>query len=146
MKEEKDNKRVIHMIPHSHTDEGWLSTSDEFFSGDDVSSIYVGGVKDMLDSVVQQLLTNKNRTFTFAETKYFKMWYEKQSDFTKNEVKRLVKSGRLDLVGGGWSAPDEALTTYDAILDNFMIGQQFLVKEFNHSTKISWQVDAFGVS
>jgi len=41
------------MIPHSHTDEGWLSTSEDFFTGDDTSSIYVGGVKDMLDSVVQ---------------------------------------------------------------------------------------------
>ena len=76
LKEEKDNKRIIHMIPHSHTDEGWLSTSDEFFTGDDQQSIYVGGVKDMLDSVVQQLLANKNRTFVFAEIKYFKMWYE----------------------------------------------------------------------
>ena len=92
----------------------------------------------MLDSVVQQLLANKNRTFVFAEMKYFKMWYDLQNEQTKNQVKALVKSGRLDLVGGGWAAPDEATTTYDAILDNFAIGQNFLMKEFNHHPKISW--------
>ena len=37
-------------------------------------------------------------------------------------VKNLVKEGRLDLVSGGWSAPDEATTTYDEIIDNFMAG------------------------
>jgi hypothetical protein len=27
-----------------------------------------------------------------------------------------------------------------------MIGHQFIQKEFDHHSKISWQVDAFGVS
>jgi hypothetical protein len=38
-------------------------------------------------------------------------------------VQNLVKEGRLDLVSGGWSAPDEATTTYDEIIDNLMVGQ-----------------------
>ena len=42
------------------------------------------------------------------------------------DVRGIVKNGQLDLVSGGWSAPDEAITTYDDILDNFMIGQRFL--------------------
>lgn len=50
------------------------------------------------------------------------MWYELQNNKTKSQVKSLVKSGRLDLVGGGWAAPDEATTNYDGIIDNFAIG------------------------
>jgi len=45
--------------------------------------------------------------------KYFKRWYDEQKPELQNKVKELVKEGQLDLVGGGWSSPDEATTTYD---------------------------------
>ena len=41
------DKKVLHIIPHSPYDEGWLSTTDEFYSGDDPTSIYIGSVKDI---------------------------------------------------------------------------------------------------
>jgi hypothetical protein len=50
----------------------------------------------------------------------------------------MVKEGRLDLVSGGWSAPDEAITTHDNLIDNLMIGQQYLMKEFNLHPQVSW--------
>jgi hypothetical protein len=45
--------------------------------------------------------------------KYFKRWYDDQEAALKDKVKELVLNGQLDLVGGGWSSPDEATTTYD---------------------------------
>lgn len=132
------NKRVLHIIPHSHTDEGWLSTTDEFFTGDDVSSIYVGSVRDILDSVVFEMGLDKNRTFTFSEIKYFKIWWDMQLEDTKEPVRQMIREGRFDLVSGGWSAPDEATTQYDSIIDNLMIGQQFLQKEFALHPIVSW--------
>ena len=48
----KKDKKVLHIIPHSHTDEGWLSTTEDFYSGDDPTSIYIGSVKDILDSTI----------------------------------------------------------------------------------------------
>jgi hypothetical protein len=95
-------------------------------------------VKDILDSVYEQLVKNDTRTFTYAETKFFKMWYENQTAEVQEKAKSLVKDGRLDLVNGGWSSPDEAVTTYDALIDNFMMGQQWLYKTFEHHSKISW--------
>lgn len=81
------DKRILHIIPHSHTDEGWLSTTDDFFTGDDVSSIYVGSVRDILDSVVFEMGLDKNRTFTFSEIKYFKIWWDMQLEDTKEPVR-----------------------------------------------------------
>jgi hypothetical protein len=43
-----------------------------------------------------------------------------------------VKNGNLDLVSGGWSTPDEAITSYDNLLDNFMLGQRWLQEEFDY--------------
>jgi len=64
-------KRYVHLIPHSHTSEGFMSTPESYFTGND-SQIYIGGVRDILDSVVGEMMENKNLTFTYAEIKYFK--------------------------------------------------------------------------
>jgi len=76
-KDDKDKpkapvKRYVHLIPHSHTSEGFMSTPDNYFSGSENNQIYIGGVRDILDSVVSEMIDNKNLTFTYAEIKYFK--------------------------------------------------------------------------
>ena len=42
--------------------------------------------------------------------------------------------------------PDQALNDVDALLDNFMIGNQFVKKEFDVRPRVAWQLDDFGVS
>jgi hypothetical protein len=45
------------------------------------------------------------------------------------------------------SAPDEATTNSDDIIDNFMSGHNFLQNEVGvQPPDISWQIDSFGVS
>lgn len=45
------------------------------------------------------------------------------------------------------SAPDEATTNADDIIDNFMRGHQFLKQELDvDDPNVSWQLDSFGVS
>tara|TARA_B100000780_G_C20747252_1_gene296832 strand:+ start:294 stop:488 length:195 start_codon:yes stop_codon:yes gene_type:complete len=52
-------KRTLHIIPHSNTDMGWLSSPEESFSGfleenaTKTDSPYIGAVKDILDSVYE---------------------------------------------------------------------------------------------
>ena len=89
-KADKKEKKGLHLFPHSHTDEGWLSTTAEFFSGEDDGSFIIGSVKDILTSVLDELQVHPRRTFAFAEIKYFKMWYDPLPQKTKNLVKRLV--------------------------------------------------------
>ena len=124
-------KRYVHLIPHTHNNEGWMTAPEDYFAGTEPNQIYIGGVRDILDSVISEMIENRNLTFTYAEIKYFKQWYDLQSEDVQNETKKLVKSGNLDLVSGGWSTPDEAITQYDSILDNFMMGQRFLQEEFD---------------
>ena len=54
--------------------------------------------------------------------KYFMQWYQTLTSDQKDTVKRYVKNGQLNLVNGGWSAPDETITSYDDLLDNFIVG------------------------
>jgi len=62
-------------------DEGWLATTNDTFSGEDDNATFTGGVRDILDSVVEQLSKDNgteksNKTFTFAQIKMFKTWYD----------------------------------------------------------------------
>jgi hypothetical protein len=61
--------KTVHIVPHSHTDLGWLQTVDEYFQAEK-------GVKNILDNVIQSLIANPKRKFSYAEMKYMAMWWE----------------------------------------------------------------------
>jgi len=54
--------------------------------------------------------------------KYFHMWYTRLSHFRKEQVKKLIKSGQLEITQGGWVANDEACTNYEDIIMQMYIG------------------------
>jgi alpha-mannosidase len=78
--------------------------------------------------------------------KFFKMWWDNQNDSMKERVKGFVKNGQLELINGGWSMHDEACPTYDDMINNMMIGHQWIEQEFGFKPKIGWQIDPFGHS
>ena len=61
-------------------------------------------------------------------------------------MKKFIQNGQLDIVNGGWSANDEAAPDFDDILNNMMIGHEFIQKEFGVTPKIGWDLDTFGHS
>ena len=50
------------------------------------------------------------------------MWWDEQTPERRESTRQLVRNGQLELINGGWSAPDEACPTYDDLLDNWMTG------------------------
>ena len=87
-----------------------------------------------------------NRKFTYVEMKFFTMWWDEQTDYMKDQVRQLVKEHRLEFVNAGWSMTDEAAAHYDDMLNNMIIGHEFLKKEFDYVPTIGWHVDPFGHS
>ena len=64
----------------------------------------------------------------------------------KEKVRGLVKEGRLELINAGWSMHDEACPIYDDMIENMMMGHEFISKEFGVQPRIGWQIDPFGHS
>ena len=90
---------VVHILPHSHMDVGWLKTVDRYYT-EDVRYIYSG--------VVQALAANTSRRFQAVETAYFSRWFDGDATPAERSLAReLVAEGRLALVGGGWVMHDE---------------------------------------
>lgn len=92
------------------------------------------------------LTINPERKFTFAEVKYIQMWYSRQNKEMKDKFKAVIQNGQFEVASGGWSAPDEACPNYEDLIDNTMIGHQFLKSEFGVTPKIGWNLDAPGHS
>ena len=57
-----------------------------------------------------------------------------------------MKNGQLELVNAGWSMHDEACPTYEDMINNHLVGHQWIINEFGVAPRIGWQIDPFGHS
>jgi len=135
----------VHIVCHTHDDVGWLKTVDQYYTGQN-NSIAHAYVHMILDSVVQSLAANENRTFTYVEQAFFVRWWRQQDEKTMNLVKELVKAGRLEFTNGGWCMHDEAAPHYMDMIDQTTLGHKFLMAEFGVAPRTGWQLDPFGHS
>ena len=97
---------------------------------------------------MNELSFNQDRKFIFVETAFFARWYEEQPSARRELVKRLVKSGQLEFINGGWCMHDEAAPFYVEMVDQTTRGHQFIKREFGEDAapKGTWQIDPFGHS
>mmetsp|Transcript_52426 Transcript_52426/g.114317 ORF Transcript_52426/g.114317 Transcript_52426/m.114317 type:complete len:452 (-) Transcript_52426:1463-2818(-) len=127
----------VHLVPHSHTDPGWLHTFDKY---------YFMSVERILDEVLTALEASPQRTFTWAETCFFARWFDGCSDGEQARVRSLVRTGQLSFVGGGWVMHDEALTNPHAMAMQMAEGHTWLRDNLNVTVHVGWQIDPFGHS
>lgn len=66
--------------------------------------------------------------------------------FTVLQVKDLVSRGQLTFVNGGWVQHDEATSHFSMMTDQTTRGHDFLLRTFNFTPSIAWQIDPFGHS
>ncbi|KAG9146043.1 hypothetical protein Leryth_016602 [Lithospermum erythrorhizon] len=139
------DKLNVHLVPHSHDDVGWLKTIDQYYVGSN-NSIQVACVENILDSVVMSLLRDPYRKFVFAEMAFFDRWWRRQSAEVQQSVRKLVDSGQLEFVNGGWCMHDEATCHYIDMIDQTTLGHQMIKNQFNKTPRAGWQIDPFGHS
>ena len=133
----------IHIVPHTHDDVGWLLTPERYYDG-----CYnpTGGIRFIISTVVEALVRNPLRKFSYVEMYFFERWWKEQNQTTKEVVRGLVKRGQLEFVNAGWSMHDEACVHQEAAVSNMAIGAQFLQREFGNSVRLNtgWHLDPFG--
>ncbi|KAE9606630.1 putative alpha-mannosidase [Lupinus albus] len=139
------HKLNVHLVPHSHDDVGWLKTVDQYYVGSNYS-IQNACIENVLDSVVISLQRDRNRKFVYAEMAYFHRWWVEQSVETQAQVRKLVDSGQLEFVNGGWCMHDEATTHYIDMIDQTTLGHRFIKEQFDKTPRAGWQIDPFGHS
>uniref|UniRef100_A0A0D9XHR0 Alpha-mannosidase n=1 Tax=Leersia perrieri TaxID=77586 RepID=A0A0D9XHR0_9ORYZ len=138
-------KLNVHLVPHSHDDVGWLKTVDQYFVGSN-NSIQGACVMNTLDSVVDALAKDPARKFVFVEQAFFQRWWAEKSPTIQAIVRKLVDSGQLEFINGGWCMHDEAAVHYIDMIDQTTLGHRVIKKQFNKTPRAGWQIDPFGHS
>lgn len=99
-----------------------------------------------LDSVVDALAKDPGRKFVVAEQAFFQRWWVEKSPEIQAMVHKLVDSGQLEFINGGWCMHDEAATHYIDMIDQTTLGHRMIKKQFNKTPRAGWQIDPFGHS
>lgn len=128
---------MIHSVPHSHNDAGWLRSFDEY---------YQETTKHILTNVINLLLNEDDKKFNWSDIAFFHKWWMEQDNSIKTKTRELVKNNRFVFMGGGWVMNDEALPSYKEVMLQMRLGLDFLQDEFGVRPNIGWQIDPFGSS
>lgn len=131
--------RVV-ILPHSHTDPGWLKTYDEYY--DELS-------KKILTTIVDSLSEKPTRKFIWTETSFLALWWRDANKKMRDKMRRLiVDTKQLEITTGGWVMTDEANSHYFAMIDQMIEGHEWLRTSIDPSLRpvYSWSNDPFGYS
>lgn len=135
----KLGSRELHVIviPHSHSDPGWLKTFDDYVFDQTYQT---------LENIANELEKLPNMTFVWAESSFLNAWAERTQPKNLAKIRKHLESGRLEIVEGGWVVPDQATPSLYGLINQMKEGHSWLQKYLKYTPRNGWALDPFGYS
>jgi alpha-mannosidase len=126
-------KDTIHVVGHAHMDMNWLWTYSETMQmcNDNLRQV----VAFMDEFPDYTMLQSQAAVYNFVEM---------VDPPLLEQVRKYVKEGRLELIGGMWTEGDMNLSSGEAITRSFLLGQRYFQSRFGKMANIGWLPDNFG--
>ena len=124
---------TCYFLGHSHLDAAWLwpfSESKRVFH-------------DTCEIVLRLMEKYPDWYFCQSSAQYYK-WLEEEYPETFEKVKRRVKEGRWEVVGGSWIEPDGNLLSGESYVRQYLYGKRYFMEKFGIDVKVAWMPDSFG--
>jgi len=124
---------TIQVVGHAHMDMNWLWTYSETMQmcNDNLRQV-VAFMDEFPDFTMVQ---SQAAVYNFVEMVDPPLF---------EQVKKYVKAGRLELIGGMWTEGDMNLSSGEAITRSFLLGQHYFLNHFGKMANIGWLPDNFG--
>lgn len=126
-------KIVVHVIPNAHLDPVWLW---DFREGLNEGVATCRTVLDLLDA-------NPDLTFIRGEAAIYEH-IRRTDPATFARIKRMIRAGRWDAVGGSWIQPDTNLLESETLCRHYDVGLQYFREQLGVRVRCGWQADSFG--
>ncbi len=124
----------IHMTGQSHIDIAWRWRYEQTRKKSLVT---------FRKAILHGKLFPKKFNYSASEPLLFE-WCLQDDPKLFNELKEVVKSGEISLVGGSWVEPDCMMPSGEAFCRQRLYGQRFYKDQFNQIAKTEWMLDSFG--
>ena len=124
---------TIHLTGNSHIDAAWLWPVSET----------VDVVKRTFSTALQLMNEYPDYTYTQSAAAYNE-WMANKYPAINNEIKKRIKEGRWEIVGGMWVEPDLNMPDGESQVRSLLIGKRWFQKEYGVDVRIGWNPDSFG--
>src|SRR5579862_3188786 len=126
-------QQTLYYVPHTHWEGAVFKTREEYLK---IGLPHIATALDLLEKYPQY-------KFTLDQVAYFKPFLERYPERAA-EFKRLVREGRLEIVGGMDVMPDDVKPGGELFVRQMMYGKQYCRRELGVDVKTAWLIDTFG--
>src|SRR5581483_11625460 len=118
--------------------EARLALPDEDGAVPDVRSAF-----ELVGAHLDKARRDPDYTFVLAEIDYLKPYFDAFPQ-DREDLRRLMAEGRVEIVGGSYNEPNTNLICAEAIIRNAVDGIGFQRDVFGADPRSAWMLDAFG--
>lgn len=129
----KQQRLVFHLLPNAHLDPVWLW---DWREGLNEGLITCRTILDLMDA-------DPDLTFIRGESAIYEH-IELTDPATFARIKKYIKQGRWDPVGGTYIQPDTNLPHAETFARHYHTGIRYFLDKFNRRVKVAWAADSFG--
>ncbi|MBL8993142.1 MAG: glycoside hydrolase family 38 [Spirochaetia bacterium] len=130
-----ESKVTFHLLANAHLDPVWLWDWREGL-GEGLTTCRT--ILDLMDEFPEL-------TFVRGEAAVYSH-IEQTDPKTFARIKKMVKAGRWDVVGGTWIQPDTNLPDVETLRRQFEVGGAYFKSRFGKKVEVAWAADSFGHS
>jgi len=131
----KADSLAIVMVGHSSTD---LTRFGKFPQATRATLIE-------LNSVIQNLKDKSDFTFCHGQA-FFYQWIEQNEPDLFKQIKKYVKNGQWEIIGGTWMEPDLILSNGESQIRQYLYGKHYFKQKFDVDVTTGWLATSCGQS
>ena len=127
------SQATVDLAGNAHIDAAWLWPRSET----------IDVVRRTFTTALQLMDEYPNYTYSQSAAQYT-AWIAEKYPKMNDEIRKRVKEGRWEIVGGMWVEPDLNLPDGESLVRQLLVGQRYFNQQYGVTARIGWNPDSFG--
>ncbi|BBZ35255.1 alpha-mannosidase [Mycolicibacterium confluentis] len=137
---------TMYMVSHFHYDPVWWNTQAAYTSEwteDPPGRARQTNGFELVSAHLEMARRDPDYRFVLAEVDYLKPYWDTHPQ-ARDDLRRLLRQGRVEIMGGTYNEPNTNLTSPETAIRNFVAGIGFQRDVLGADPSTAWQLDVFG--